>query len=561
MKKFKILQSGTALYKNSYDHEEMNNLNENINVDYDAVVVGAGVGGLYTVFKLRDEQGLHVKGFDKAGDVGGTWYWNRYPGALSDTESYLYRYSFDKELLEDYTWDKSYLTQPEILEYLNHVADRFDLRRSYQFNTEVAGAHFDEENNIWNIKTDKGETITARFIITGLGLLSVTNIPNFKGIDKFKGEKYHTGDWPREGVDFTGKRVGVIGTGSTGVQVITDIAPKVGHLTVLQRTPQYSVPVGLWDESEDEIAAIKERYDDIWEQVKNSMVAFGFEESTTPAMSVSEEERKRVFEKAWNRGGGFRFMFSTFSDIVTDEEANKAATDFIRDKISEIVKDPETAEKLKPTDYYAKRPLCDNGYYSVYNRENVELVDVKENPITEFTNNGVKTTDGEYELDMIIFATGFDAVEGNYMRMDLRGRDGVSMSEKWNEGPTSYLAMTNTDFPNFFMILGPNGPFTNLPPSIETQVEWIADTIKHMNENDINTIEPTEQAEQDWLATCSEIADATLFPKAQSWIFGANIPGKKNAVRFYMGGLNNYRKVLDEVQYSGFAFDRKPVNQ
>jgi cation diffusion facilitator CzcD-associated flavoprotein CzcO len=532
------------------------NKSNRINIpNFDAVVVGAGFGGLYAVHKLRNELGLTVRAYDSGTDVGGTWYWNRYPGALSDTQSYIYRYSFDKELLQEWTWKNTYLTQPEILEYFGHVADRFDLRRSYQFRTKVTAAHFNEETNLWEIMTDRGNQVTAKFLVTGLGLLSATNVPNFKGRETFKGEQYHTGAWPESGVDLKGKRVGVIGTGSTGVQLIIAIAPEVKHLTVFQRSAQYSVPVGKRPQSPEEVTKIKDNYKEIWKQVKSSAVAFGFDESTVPAVSVSKEEQNRVFEEAWQKGGGFHFMFGTFSDIATNPEANEAACEFIRKKIREIVKDPETARKLTPTGLYAKRPLCDNGYYDTFNRDDVSLVDVKENPIVEITPKGIRTTDGEYELDVLIYATGFDAVDGNYIKIDLRGRGGVTMREKWEDGPAGYFGMTNTDFPNLFMILGPNGPFTNLPPTIETQVEWISDTVKYMVENNIKTIEPTQDAEKEWLTTCSTIADATLFPKAESWIFGANIPGKKNAVRFYMGGLGNYRKVLEETGYKGFAFD------
>ncbi|XRG89373.1 NAD(P)/FAD-dependent oxidoreductase [Neobacillus sp. SAB-20_R2A] len=536
------------------------NQNKSIEVDFDAVVVGAGFGGLYAVHKLRNELGLTVRAYDNGSDVGGTWYWNRYPGALSDTESFVYRYSFDKELLQDGKWKHNYLTQPEILSYLSDVADRFDLRRSFQFNSKVTKAYFNDSANVWEVTTDKGETVTAKYLVTGLGLLSATNIPNFKGRETFKGEQYHTARWPKSGVDLKGKRVGVIGTGSTGVQVIIAIAPEVEHLTVFQRTPQYSVPIGLKQQSDAEKSEIKENYGEIWKQVKSSAVAFGFEESKVSAVEVSKEEQERVFEEAWNKGGGFRFMFGTFNDIATNSEANEAACNFIRKKIQEIVKDPETARKLTPTGYYAKRPLCDNGYYNTFNRDNVSLVDVKENPIVEITPKGVRTTDGEYELDVLIYATGFDAVDGNYTKIDIRGRGGVTMRDKWADGPTGYLGMTNTDFPNLFMILGPNGPFTNLPPSIETQVEWISDTVKYMVEEGISTIEPTVDAENDWVETCRTIADMTLFPKADSWIFGANIPGKKNAVYFYMAGLGSYREALKEAGYKGFVFDRAMAN-
>ena len=521
--------------------------------DYDAVVIGAGFGGLYAVHKLRNEQGLNVRGYDSASDVGGTWWWNRYPGALSDTESYVYRYSFDKELLQKGRWKTRYLTQPEILEYMNEVADHLDLRRSYKFDTKVDGAHYNEKTGLWNVITDSGETVTAKYLVTGLGLLSATNVPKFKGIDDFKGRILHTGAWP-DGVDLSNKRVGIIGTGSTGVQVITATAPVAKHLTVFQRSAQYVVPIGNTPQDDATIAEQKANYDNIWNQVKNSVVAFGFEESAEPAETASPEERERVFEAAWQRGGGFYFMFGTFCDIATSQVANDAAADFIKGKIKKIVKDPKVAEKLTPKDLYAKRPLCGNNYYEVYNRDNVTLADVKADPIAEFTPNGIRLESGEeHELDIVIFATGFDAVDGNYVKMDLRGRGGVTMRDTWKEGPLGYLGMMEVDFPNFFMILGPNGPFTNLPPSIETQVEWIADTICTVEEEGVRNVEPTVEARDAWVRTCREIADMTLFPKAESWIFGANIPGKKNAVMFYMAGIGNYRNAISAVKEEGYT--------
>ncbi len=521
--------------------------------DYDAVVIGAGFGGLYAVHKLRNEQGLNVRGYDSASDVGGTWWWNRYPGALSDTESYVYRYSFDKELLQKGRWKTRYLTQPEILEYMNEVADHLDLRRSYKFDTKVDGAHYNEKTGLWNVITDSGETVTAKYLVTGLGLLSATNVPKFKGIDDFKGRILHTGAWP-DGVDLSNKRVGIIGTGSTGVQVITATAPVAKHLTVFQRSAQYVVPIGNTPQDDATIAEQKANYDNIWNQVKNSVVAFGFEESAEPAETASPEERERVFEAAWQRGGGFYFMFGTFCDIATSQVANDAAADFIKGKIKKIVKDPKVAEKLTPKDLYAKRPLCGNNYYEVYNRDNVTLADVKADPIAEFTPNGIRLESGEeHELDIVIFATGFDAVDGNYVKMDLRGRGGVTMRDTWKEGPLGYLGMMEVDFPNFFMILGPNGPFTNLPPSIETQVEWIADTICTVEEEGVRNVEPTVEARDAWVRTCREIADMTLFPKAESWIFGANIPGKKNAVMFYMAGIGNYRNAINAVKEEGYT--------
>lgn len=520
--------------------------------NFDVIVVGAGFGGLYMLKKLRDEQGLKVRVFDKAGGVGGTWYWNRYPGALSDTETCVYCYSWDKELLQEMEITTRYTTQPQILKYLEKVADRHNLRQDIQFNTGITAAHFNETTNLWEVHTDTGESYTAKFIVTALGLLSATNVPKIKGLETFQGEWHHTGNWP-QGVQFEGKRVGVIGTGSTGTQVITAIAPQVKHLTVFQRSPQYSVPVANGPVSKEYVDDIKKNYDKIWAQVKNSVVAFGFEESTVSAMSLSDEARQAVFQKAWENGGGFRFMFETFCDIATDERANKAAQDFIRTKIAEIVKDPETARKLTPRDLYAKRPLCDSGYYATYNRPNVNLLDVKANPIAEITPKGVKTADGvEHELDMLIFATGFDAVDGNYTKIDIRGRKGLTIQEHWKAGPTSYLGVTNVNYPNMFMVLGPNGPFTNLPPSIETQVEWISDLIQEVNTKNLKTVEPTPEAEASWTKTCQDIANMTLFPKAESWIFGANIPGKTNTVYFYMAGLGAYRQQLTEVQNQGY---------
>lgn len=524
----------------AFDINEIINATKTKGADVDAVVVGAGFGGLYAVHKLRNELGLSVRAYDNASDVGGTWFWNRYPGALSDTESFCYRYSFDKDLLKQGKWTSRYLTQPEIIEYLNGFADKYDLRRTYRFNTKVTATHFDERTGLWRVATDRGEQVTAKYLVTGLGLLSATNKPAFQGVDSYRGEIFHTGAWP-EGVELSGKRVGVIGNGSTGVQVITALAPVASHLTVFQRSAQYVVPIANLPESEDTIAEYKANYEAIWKQVKTSAVAFGFTESTTAATSVSQEERERVFERAWKRGGGFRFMFETFSDIATSREANDAAADFIKRKIGQIVKNPEVARKLTPTDIYAKRPLCGNDYYDVFNRQNVTLVDVKEDPIAALTPKGIRRASGvEHELEVIVLATGFDAVDGNYTKIDMRGRGGVTMSEKWKEGPQGYLGMMEADFPNLFMILGPNGPFTNLPPSIETQVEWISDTIAKLEREGRKTVEPTQAAVDEWVATCRSIADMTLFPQAQSWIFGANIPGKKNAVMFYMAGLGNY---------------------
>ena len=531
--------------------------------DVDAIVVGAGFGGIYMVHKLRNELGLTVQGFEKGDGVGGTWYFNRYPGAKSDTEGFVYRYSFDKDLLQEWDWTTRYLDQPDVLAYLEHVVERHDLGRDIRLGTEVTSAVFDEDTALWTVTTDDGGTRTCRYLVNALGLLAKSNFPEIPGRDTFAGRVVHTNAWPDD-LDITGKRVGVIGTGSTGTQFIVAAAQRAGHLTVFQRTPQYSVPSGNGPVEQSEVDRTKQDFDAIWQQVRGSVVAFGFEESTVEAMSVSAEERERVFQENWDKGNGFRFMFGTFCDIASNPDANAAAAAFIRSKIAEIVDDPETARKLTPHDLYARRPLCNEGYYEAYNQDNVELVSIKENPIEEITPSGVRTADGvTHELDVLVFATGFDAVDGNYRSMDLRGRGGRHIDDHWTDGPTSYLGLSKSGFPNMFMILGPNGPFTNLPPSIEAQVDWIGELVRTAERDGVRTVEPTPEAEDGWTRTCREIADMTLFPQADSWIFGANIPGKRNAVMFFMAGHAAYRERLDEVAdagYDGFRMDRETAD-
>ncbi|OBT54752.1 hypothetical protein VE04_05431 [Pseudogymnoascus sp. 24MN13] len=527
--------------------------------DFDAIVVGAGFGGIYMSKKLID-QGLSVKVIEAASDVGGTWYWNRYPGAMSDTGSHLYRYSWDLDDLRQYPWERTYVRQAEVLAYLQHVVTRYRLRQYMEFDTEVISADWDDSSDLWVIQTSTGQKLAAKYLVTAVGLLSRQNFPNYPGIGQYKGELYHTGSWPKTH-DFKGKRVGVIGSGSTGVQVITALADEVKHLLCFQRTPQYVVPSGTLVATPEYRKEINDSYEDIWKQAKNSQFAFGFEESKNPTMSVSSEEREKIFEEAWQQGNGFRFMFGTFCDISYDEEANKEAADFIRRKIRATVRDPVKASKLIPTDYYARRPLCDTGYYQKFNQDNVDIVDIKEMPITHFTEKGIVTSDGtEHELDVVICATGFEAVDGNYTRIPIRGRKGVTLKERWAGGPSSYLGVSVPDYPNLFMILGPNGPFTNLPPTIETQVEFISDLISHANNQApalINgtkrpVVEATVEAEEKWADLCDKMSVNSLFRKGDSWIFGANVPGKKHSVLFYFGGLGNYRMVLDDVIRAGY---------
>ncbi|WP_299022174.1 NAD(P)/FAD-dependent oxidoreductase [uncultured Dietzia sp.] len=520
--------------------------------DFDAVVVGAGFAGLYSLHKLRNEQGLRVRVLEKGSGVGGTWFFNRYPGAKSDTESFVYRYSFDDDLLREYDWTTRYLEQEDILAYIHHVVERYDLMKDIRLDTEVTGAAWDESRDRWTVRTAAGEEFTCTYLVNGLGLLAKTNMPDIPGMDHFEGRLVHTNAWP-EDLDVAGKRVGVIGTGSTGTQFIIAAAKTAENLTVFQRSPQYCVPSGNGPVDPAEVAETKKNFDAIWTQVRGSSVAFGFEESAIEAGSVTEEQRRQVFQQAWDRGNGFHFMFGTFSDIATNPEANEAAATFIRSKIAEIVEDPETARALTPTEPYAKRPLCNEGYYETFNRDNVSLVPVKENPIVRITPRGVRTADGvEHEVDILVFATGFDAVDGNYRAMDLRGRGGLHINEHWADAPTSYLGITTANFPNMFMILGPNGPFTNLLPSIETQVEYVAELIESAVARGRAVVEATSEAETGWTATCEEIAHMTLFPKTASWIFGANIPGKKRTVMFFLGGLGMYRQILADVRENGY---------
>jgi cation diffusion facilitator CzcD-associated flavoprotein CzcO len=524
-------------------------------VHLDALVVGAGFGGIYQLYALLKLR-LNVKVIDAAGDVGGTWYWNRYPGAMSDTESFVYRYSWDKEDLVTYPWSHHYVKQPEVLKYLEYVVDRHDLRKHMQFNTEMLSADWDEDAHLWRVETSTGQTFMVRYLVTALGLLSKANYPDIPGLDTFKGEVTHTAAW-RSNLSVEGKNVGVIGCGSTGVQVITEIAKKVKTLICFQRTPQYSVPSGDRPVSPEYRQYVNSNYDDINAQVRNSICGFGFVESTLSFDSVPPEKRNEIFEELWKKGNGFRFLFGGFSDIATNREANEAACQFIRDKISEIVKDPEKAKKLTPYDLYARRPLCDGGYYEQFNRPNVSIVDLKDNPITAITPEGVHTEDGKvHKLDMLIFATGFDAVEGNYLRLKIHGRGGKTLQEHWSNGPTSYLGVFIPEFPNLFTITGPQGPFTNLPPAIEAHVELIAASIERAEgarkRGGQGVIEALPEAEKAWVQECERVAEGSLFKETASWIFGNNISGKKVALRFYFGGLKKYYETLKVVAEDGY---------
>ncbi|MCS5479762.1 NAD(P)/FAD-dependent oxidoreductase [Corynebacterium sp. YIM 101645] len=530
---------------------------------HDVIVIGAGFAGLYSVHKLRDQMGLDVTAFEAASGVGGTWFWNRYPGARCDIESIHYSYSFSEELQQEWNWSERYAGQPEILDYLNHVADRFDLRRNIQFNTRVTSMVWDEENSFWRVGTDDGKTTTARYVISGAGNLSVPKKPDFPGVQDFQGDVYVTGNWPQEPVDFTGKRVGVIGTGSSGIQAITEIAKQAGHLTVFQRTPNFATPIGNGPIDPELYAEQKARYAELRKEARNHVQGVPLESPLPSAIEVSEEKRKEVYDKRYTQGG-FRMFLSTFADIYHNKASNDTAADYIRGRIKERVKDPAVAELLSPTDhpYAAKRPAFENGYFEAFNRDNVELVDVKSNPIERVTTTGLNTTTDEYEFDVLVLATGFDAMTGPLMAMGIVGKNGERLQDKWADGPETYLGITVNGFPNLFLITGPQSPSVlyNMPLAIEDHVDFATAAIAHLNEHDLAIIEADAEAEKAWVEHANEKAAESLLPEANSWFMGSNIPGKPRRCLVYVGGAPTYRAICDEVVAAGYrGFELSPA--
>ncbi|WP_436903279.1 flavin-containing monooxygenase [Halovenus halobia] len=525
----------------------------------DAVVVGAGFSGLYMSHRLR-ELGLSVQVFEKAPDVGGTWYWNRYPGARCDSESHIYCYSFSEEIREEWEWSERYPEQPEILDYLRFAADHLDLREQISFETAVESATFDEDAGTWTVETDGGESVTSRFFISAVGCLSEPYTPDFDNRDAFEGESYHTARWPQNGVELAGKRVGVIGTGSTGIQLTPEVADRAGHLTVFQRTPNYAVPARNRPLGDDEWAEIKANYDEIWEDARFSWLGMPFEMTHATTAGLSDEEIRDALEEGW-QAGGFRFLH-TFEDTLFNDDTNEIVSEFLREKIREQVDDPETAEKLVPTahPYGSKRPPMDyGGYYETFNREDVTLADVAENPITEFTPEGIQTTANHYDLDTVIFATGFDAMTGALLAMDIEGRDGYTLEEAWEGGPRTYLGLGVDGFPNLFTITGPQSPsvLSNMPVSIEQHVDWIADCIEYMQSEGYEYIEPQSAAAERWVSQTNMLADQMLFSEAESWYRGANVPDKPRVFTPFPGGVETYRRECERVVengYEGFEF-------
>ena len=521
---------------------------------FDVVVIGAGFSGLYMLHKLRG-LGLTARVFEAGDGVGGTWYWNRYPGARVDIESQEYSYSFSEELENEWQWSERYAAQPELLRYLNHVAERFDLMRDIQLNTRVTAAVFDEKSDHWTISTDQGERVSARFCVMATGCLSVTNDPNFPGQDSFEGATYLTGRWPHEGVDFTGMRVGVIGTGSSAIQSIPQIAKQAEHVWVFQRTPNYSVPAHN--------KPLDPRVTESWlaNRAENRRLqrasSGGFlsaDPSERMALEVAEDERRQSYEDRWARGGFS--IGAAFADLSVNPEANATAAAFVADKIKQIVKDQAVAETLTPKGYpFGTKRLCvDTGYYETFNRPNMTLVDLRKTPLKTITPTGLKTADGDYALDAIIFAIGFDAMTGALGRIDIRGRGGVALKDAWAEGPRTYLGLMVAGFPNLFTVTGPGSPsvLSNMVVSIEQHVEWITDCLGYMSDHQLHVMEATPEAQDAWVAHVNEVADMTLYPQANSWYLGANVPGKPRVFMPYIGGVGAYRDKCDEVAANGY---------
>ncbi len=534
--------------------------------EFDAVVIGAGFSGLYMLHKLRDEMDLSVRVVEAGGGVGGTWYWNRYPGARSDSDSYVYGYMFDEDLWQDWEWSERYPESHEIRSYLEHVAERFGLPRDITFDTRVTAATFDEDTDRWTVTTDTGPTFSARYLITGVGALSASNIPRFPGIDSFAGEAYHTGHWPHEGVDFTGKRVGIIGSGASAVQAVPLIAAQAADLTVFQRTANYIIPARNGPVDPDVKEARKQDYDGIRERIRNSYFGFELQLLEKGALDSSDEEIDEVLMSRWEEGG-FGIWLGSYVDMFFVEEANAKVRRFLHERIKEAVADPETAELLTPKGYPfgVKRNPLDSGYYEAFNHPHVHLVDVKSDPVAAITPTGVRLESGaESAFDAIVYATGFDAMTGPMDKIDIRGRDGELLRDKWAAGPRTYLGLTSAGFPNMFMITGPQSPsvLSNMPVSIEQHVDLVARIIADMGQRGATTFEATRESEDAWCIHNQEVADTTLFPTADTWYMGANIPGKP---RVFMPGLDfvgPYRAKCDMIAergWEGFAIDGVPV--
>lgn len=535
--------------------------------NFDVLVVGAGASGLYSIYKLR-ELGFKVHAFESGDGVGGTWYWNRYPGCRCDVESLEYSYSFSEALQQEWHWRDRFSTQGQILDYMNHVAERFDLLPHISFNTRIRSAHYDNEKSIWTLTTDQGDSFTAPFTIMATGNLSTPRVPDIAGLDEFEGDWYHTGIWPKEGVDFSGLKVGVIGTGSSGVQMIPVIAEQASELTVFQRTANFILPAHNGPIDPELERKHKENYPQLRKAAAFTPFGIaGYPPPDAAAMDVPSAERQAIYEAKWQLGGTISYLYS-FTDLLTNEESNETAAEFVRNKIRSVVKDPEVAELLCPVNHPigTKRLVMDTNYFETYNHDHVKLVDVRAAPIERFTATGLRTSNADYEFDAIAIATGFDAMTGAMKEIDIKTSAGFEIGEKWQDGPRTYLGIMVAGLPNLFMITGPQSPGvkSNMLFSIEQHVNWIADCLCHLRENSFVEIKAQQSAEDEWVEHNNAVADSTLYPKANSWYMGANIPGKPRIFMPYVGGVESYVKKCDEVAangYRGFTMSKAPQRE
>lgn len=531
----------------------MNDIESAPAADYDVLIVGAGFAGLRMLHEAR-QRGFTAHVLESGSGVGGTWFWNRYPGARCDVVSADYSYAFSPELDQEWRWSERYATQPEILRYIDHVVAKFDLLRDITLETTVVAATWLEQHKLWAIEDDTGRTRHATTLVMATGCLSVPKMPNFSGEKSFRGESYHTAYWPHHDVDFSGKRVAVIGTGSSGTQLIPIAARSAGHLTVFQRTPNFSIPARNRPVPDDEDRAIKAEYPDRRVRALNSPTGLGFVPTKVKALEAPEQERNAHYEAQWN-SAGFGFILS-YPDLLLDDAANETAASFIRAKIAETVKDPQLAEKLSPTGYPfgAKRACVDSGYFETFNRENVTLVDMRDTPIAEITPTGIRTSDALYEVDMIVYATGFDAMTGALLRFPIRGVGGHTLAERWAEGPKTFLGIMTDGFPNFFFLTGPGSPsvLSNVLMSIEQHVDWLGNLLTHARDRGAATIEAGRDAVERWVEHVNELAAGTLYPKARSYYMGDEIAGKPRVFMPYSGGLRGFRRRCDEVAANGY---------
>ena len=524
-------------------------------LDFDAIVIGAGVSGLYQLYRLR-ELGLRTRVFEAGSNVGGTWYWNRYPGARFDSESWTYGYSFSQELLDEWDWDEHFAAQPETERYLNFVADKFDLRRDIQFNSKVSKAHYQEATRSWDVVLEDGQRYTTRWLVTAIGVLSAATLPNIPGVESFQGQACHTHYWPKEPVRFEGKRVAVIGTGATGIQTITEVAKTAGHLTVFQRTPQWSAPLHNSKISKAEMDEIRANYADIFARCESTFGCFIHAADPRSVFEVTPEEREAFWEKLYGEPG-FGIWMGNFRDILVDREANKLMSDFLARKIRERVKNPEVAEKLIPKNhgFGTRRVPLESGYFEVYNQPNVKLVDITETPIDCITPSGIQTKDAEYEFDIIIYATGFDAITGAFDRIDFRGVDGVSLKEKWQDGPQTFLGILVDGFPNLLMVMGPHAGLGNFPRAAEYSADWVTRLISFASDRGLTRVDATAAGAQAWTDHVLETSEGLLFAEVDSWMTGINrnVEGKQvRRIMRYSGGHPAFRDRCEAVAEAGY---------